>query len=175
MAKFDPQQIMKNFQKNSEYGVIALLVVVAVLMIIILNHRPVYTKPEPKPIDIKTILMPKEAKAEIKRAVDELVPLDKSSFQKDLLGRNLFSFRDVLSKQAQAQEIENKLKQAQTLFDQGSYQQAVDLCDTILTSEPEMERARTLKDKAQKALLGTTPSVTTTASTTVSKTTTATK
>ncbi len=175
MAKFDPQQMIKGIQNNSEYGVIGLLGVVAVIMIIILNHRPVYTTPAPKPIDIQTILMPKEAKAEIKRAVDELVPLDKSPFQKDLLGRNLFSFRDVLSKQAQAQEINNKLKQAQTLFDQQSYQQAIDLCNEILTSEPEMEKARTLKDKAQKALQGTTPSTTTTLSTTVSKTTTAPK
>lgn len=175
MAKFDSQVIMKNIQKNSEYGVIGLLVLVAILMIVLLNRRPNYTTPEPKPIDIRTIPFPKEAEAEIKRGVDGLVPLDKSNFQKDLLQRNLFSFREVLSKQALQQEINDKLKRAQTLFEQGSFQPAIDLCNEILTSEPEMEQARTLKDKAQKALQGTTTLTTTTTSTTVSKTTTTTK
>ena len=175
MAKFDAQQITKTIQQNSEYGVIGLLAVVALFMIILLNHRPVYTTPEPKPIDIRTIPFPKEAEAEIKRGVEGLVPLDKSPFQKELLQRNLFSFRDVLSKQALQQEINNKLKRAETLYEQGSFQQAVDLCNEILASEPELEQARTLKDKASKSLQGTTTSATTSTSTTAGKTTTNTK
>ena len=152
MAKFDSKQIIKGIQKNTEYGVIALLAMIGIIMILILSRQPNITKPPIKTIDITKIPFPKEAEAEIKKAVEGLKPLDQSNYQKDLLQRNLFSFRDVLSKQALEKEISDKLKRAQTLFDQGSYQQASDLCDEILRSDPNREPARVLKENAQKKL-----------------------
>jgi hypothetical protein len=153
MAKMDPQQLMKEMMKKSEYLVMSFLVLILLIMFIFLNRTTPLVVPSPQPIDTSKIPYPWDQVNNIDRAVQGAgKPMDQSTYQKDLIQRNMFSYRDAVSKQGMEKDIQDKLKRAEAFFSQGSYQQAISLCDEVLRSDPNREPAKLLKDRATKAL-----------------------
>jgi len=89
-VKMDPQDVLKQVINHSEYIVIGLLVLVLVVMVLLMGRSSKLELPPPGKIDTNMTL-PKDAITDVERALNGLVPIEQSKYQKELLERNMFA------------------------------------------------------------------------------------
>lgn len=154
-VKFNFSKITKAIQASKEWVVIAFLGIVVIIMIILLaqtgkktaeSYVPQITKTKPE-----NIKFPAAGAQAVNKVLTGMKPFDDSDYKSKLLSRNLFDFRDVMTRYDFEKKISDKLKSAQSYFDQKNYDEVIRVCDEILAQDSTREPAIQLKDKAKKA------------------------
>ena len=154
-AKFDLSKITKRMQVSKEWVIIGFLCIVVIIMLILLNQSgkkevkdyiPNMTKTK-----LENIKFPVNGANAVNKVLQGMKPFDDSDYKSKLLSRNLFDFRDVMTRYDFEKKINDKLKNAQSYFDQNNYDEVIRLCDEILAQDSTREPAIQLKNKAIKA------------------------
>ncbi|MDI6782732.1 MAG: hypothetical protein QME64_01400 [bacterium] len=154
-AKFEVTKIKKLIQSAKEWVLIGFLGVIVVVMLFLLaqggkkaadSYVPEVAKSKPE-----NIRFPEAGAKAVSKTLEGLKPFDNSDYKEKLLSRNLFDFRDVMTRYDFEKKINDKLKAAQSYFDQKYYDETIRLCDEILAQDSAREPAIQLKDKATKA------------------------
>ena len=153
-VKFDFTKITKRVQSFKEWILIGFLGIVVMVMLFLLSqggkktpdsYVPEVTKSKPDNIN------PAAGAQAVTKTLEGLKPFDDSDYKQKLLSRNLFDFRDVMTRYDFEKKINEKLKNAQSYFDQKNYDDTIRVCDEILAQDSTREPAIQLKDKAIKA------------------------
>lgn len=156
--KFDIGKIIKTVLSSKEWILIAFLALVALTMFIFLargakktpeDYVPIVTKIRPE--DIK---FPNAAAQNVAKTIADIKPFDESAYKNQMLSRNLYDFRDVMTRYDFERKIYDKLKTAQTYFDQKNFDEVIRICQEILAQDSTREPALRLKEKAEKAKIG---------------------
>lgn len=154
-GKLDLSKITKGIQSAKEWVLIGILGIVVIIMVLLLSRSgskkmedyiPPVTKTKPE-----NIRFPIAGANAVNRVLYGMKPFDDSDYKSKLLSRNLFDFRDVMTRYDFEKKINEKLKNAQSYFDQKSYDEVIRLCDEILAQDSTREPAIQLKNKAIKA------------------------
>lgn len=154
-AKLDLSKISKGIQASKEWVVIGFLGIVVIIMLILLSQSgkkeakdfiPGVTKTKPD-----NIKFPISGANAVNKVLQGMKPFDDSDYKNKLLSRNLFDFRDVMTRYDFEKKINDKFKNAQSYFDQKNYDEVIRLCDEILAQDSTREPAIQLRDKANKA------------------------
>lgn len=153
MAKVD----IKNFLlKHTVLFVIVFLVFILLFFILRLRKENLLTTkdfiPEVPKIKISELEVAKEHEEIVKKALTEYRPFEDSNYRKKILERNLYDYRDIVKKEALEREIEDKMKLANSLFDQGKYDEVVKITEEILKKMSTYEPAKILLKKAKEKL-----------------------
>ena len=154
-AKLDLSKLTKSIQSAKEWVIIGIFGIVVIIMLTLLSQSgrktaesyiPPVTKAPPD-----KIRFPIAGAQAVNRVPQGMKPFDDSDYKKKLLSRNLFDFRDVMTRYDFEKKINDKLRNAQSYFDQKNYDEAIRLCDEILAQDSTRDPAIQLKDKATKA------------------------
>jgi hypothetical protein len=154
-AKLDLSKITKGIQSSKEWVIIGFLGAIVIIMLILLTQSGKKTAesyiPEVKKEPTNKIKFPIAGAQAVNRVLQGMKPFDDSDYKNKLLSRNLFDFRDVMTRYDFEKKINDKLKNAQSYFDQNNYDETIRLCDEILAQDSTRQPAIMLKDKAVKA------------------------
>ncbi|MFB3897749.1 MAG: hypothetical protein ACE14V_15775 [bacterium] len=154
-AKLDLSKITKGIQNSKEWFVIGVFGIVVIIMLVLLSRSgnkkaedyiPPVTKTKPE-----NIKFPVAGANAVNKVLQGMKSFDDSDYKSKLLSRNLFDFRDVMTRYDFEKKINDKLKNAQSYFEQKNYDEVVRLCDEILAQDSTREPAIQLKNKAIKA------------------------
>jgi hypothetical protein len=154
-AKLDLSKISKGIKTAKEWVVIGFLGIVVIVMLIFLSRSGKKTQedyvPHVEKSQMQNIKFPRGGANVVNNVLQGMKPFDDSDYKNKLLSRNLFDFRDVMTRYDFEKKINDKLKNAQSYFDQKNYDEVIRLCDEILAQDSTREPAIQLKDKATKA------------------------
>ena len=154
-AKFDFSKLIKKVRSSKEWVLIGSLGIIIIVMFVLLaqegrktsdSYITLVTKTKPE-----NIKFPTNGNQAVIKILNGFKPFDDSDYKKTLLSRNLFDFRDVMTRYDFDKKMNDKLKTAQVYFDQKNYDETIRLCDEILAQDSAREPAIQLKNKAIKA------------------------
>ncbi|MCX7919809.1 MAG: hypothetical protein N3A72_09445 [bacterium] len=153
--QIDTSKIKKLLFAWKEWLLIAFLAIIFILMLVILAQSGQKTAEDYMPkVELQkqqTINFPKESAEAVAKTIAGMKSFDESDYKTKLLSRNLFDFRDVMTRYDFEKKIADKLKAAQAFFDQQNYDETIRLCEEILAQDSARQPAIKLKNKAEKA------------------------
>lgn len=144
------------FLKHTEFAPLIILVFSLIFFLARLRKEKLLSAedyiPEVPKVKISEMEFSKGHQELVKKALNEFKSFEESDYKRKMLERNLYDYRDVIKREAIERDIVDKLKVANSLFDQGLFEEVVKITEDILKKDPNREPAKMLLKKAKEAL-----------------------